>query len=147
MAETVVRQQIFSILSAVPNIGRVYDYERWATDWISFINLFKDPASGRILGWEISRMAVQTTTIDNAEDEVQHRYLIRGYMGMKDADRTEILFNGLIEQVRNSFRRNFNLNGTCEQLSPLIVPIIELRIFGSVLCHYCEMHLTAQEIL
>jgi hypothetical protein len=145
MSETAIRQQIFTTLSAVPNIGKVYDYERWTADWNVFINLFKS-SGGKILGWEISRSGLQSISISSHEDEDQHQYQIRGYMGLQDADRTEIQFNALIEAIRAAFRRDFSLTGTCELATPIQVTIIEPRTFGSVLCHYCELRLTTQEI-
>ena len=54
MSEAAIRQKIFDTLSAVPDIGKVYDYERWNVDWGKFIALFQDPASKRILGCEVS---------------------------------------------------------------------------------------------
>lgn len=144
MSEAAIRQQIYTTLSAVQSVGKVYDYERWAADWETFINLFK--SGGKILGWEITRVGANTTTIDNSEDEDQHQYLIRGYMGLQDSAASEKTFNALIEAIRDAFRRNFNLSGSCELTTPIQVPIIEPRSFGSVLCHYCEMRFTAQEL-
>lgn len=145
MSEAAIRQQIATTMKAIPDIGKVYDYERWAADWNVFISLFKD-ATGKILGWEIARIGLQTSTISNQEDEDQHQYVIRGYMGLQDAARSEIAFNALIESVRLAFRRSFTLSDTCELAQPIQVTVIEPRTFGSVLCHYCELRLTAQEI-
>jgi hypothetical protein len=145
MSEAAVRQQIYAIISAVPNVGKVYDYERWCADLGQFILLFKD-ASGKILGWEVSRTACGAVSINSAEDEDRHEYTIRGYMGVQDADQTEKKFNERIEALRAAFRRNFSLDGTCELALPATVPLIETRTFGSVLCHYCEIKPTVQEI-
>lgn len=147
MSETVIRQQIFTKLTSVPGIGKTYDYERWSVDWNKFIALFKDPASGRILGWEIGRTAVPAEYISNIEEERQHQFVIRGYMSVNDADATEKLFNALIENISDTFRSDLDLGGACMQVSAISATTIDTRTFGSVLCHYCELHLTATELL
>ncbi len=146
MSETMIRQEIYTILSGVPGVGKVYDYERWMVDLGKFLELFKDPASGRILGWEISRVAVESLFLSRVEEEATHRFVIKGYLGVKDADATEKLFNGLIEAIRAAFRGNVTLNGVAELASPMTAPIIDVRTFGSVLCHYGELHLAVVEI-
>ena len=147
MSESTIRQQIFTTLSAVPGIGCVYDYERWAVAWDKFIALFKDPTSSRILGWEISRSAATADFISQIEEERSHQYVIHGYMGVQDAEATEKQFNTLIEAVAEAFRGTLDLNGSCMQSTALSATLIDTRTFGSVLCHYCELRLTATEIL
>lgn len=148
MSEAAIRQQIFTDLSSVTNIGKVYDYERWAADWAVFINLFKTRINNvdQIRGWEIGRKAAPATYDSNAEETTNHQFFIKGYMGVKDSDATEKTFNTLIEAVRTKFRFNFKLNGTCELAGPISVDLIDTRTFGSVLCHYAELSLPVQEL-
>ena len=146
MSETMIRQEIFTILSAVPGIGRVYDYERWTLDWGKFLELFKDPASGRVLGWELSRSGVEAQFLSRIEEDATHRFTVKGYLGVQDSAATEKLFNGLIEAIRAAFRGNVTLNGMAELVVPVSVPVIEVRTFGSVLCHYCELQISVTEI-
>lgn len=148
MSEAANRQQIFTELSSVTNIGKVYDYERWAADWATFINLFKTNIGGvdQIRGWEIGRKAAQAQYDSNAEELTTHQFVIRGYMGIKDSDATEKTFNALIEAIRTKFRFSFRLNGACEHAGPVSAELIDTRTFGSVLCHYCELSLPVQEL-
>ncbi len=141
MSESAIRTQIYTILSGVTNIGKVYDYERWIIDWGTFINLFKD-SEGKILGWDIGRKAPIT------EDETsikKHTYSIKGYMGLKDADGTEKDFNELIESVASAFRSNKMLNGSALGHDFIQVEILDVRMFGGVLCHFAELTLTVYE--
>ncbi len=147
MSETTIRQQIFTILSAVAGVGMVYDYERWSNDWGQFIALFKDPATDSILGWEISRAGVQGNNISNIEEDATHTYLLRGYMSVQDAAATEKTFNTLVETVRAAFRGNHTLNGACYDAGPASATVIDTRMFGGVLCHYAEIRLPVNEIL
>ncbi len=143
MSEKLCRQAVYDVLKGIADIGKVYDYDRsTGDDWAKFIELFKDTRSSRILGWELSRGGVQAEKISNIEDESGHQYVIRGYMGLKDADKTEITFNDKIELIRDTFRGNNTLGGLCLDISAISVPVIEPRTFGSVLCHYAELRFT-----
>jgi len=152
MSESAIRAQILVILNAVTNIGKVYDYERWAADWTTFINLFKATigAVDQIRGWEIGRR--NAPQIDHAYGVVYvpHQFVIRGFMSVNDASATEKTFNALIEAIQTAFRTKDTLNGTCETTrydgrASIQVDIIEMRSFGSILCHYAELSLFAKE--
>ncbi len=142
MSESAIRTEIYNTMNGIANIGKVYDYERWSTDWGTFINLFKG-ASGKILGWEIGRKG-------HVKDEEQgtlrvHTYSIKGYMGLKDADASEKAFNSLIESISAAFRGNQTLNGSAAGHDYIEVETLDTRTFGSVLCHFTELSLTVYE--
>lgn len=146
MAESTVRSAIYTFLSAVTNIGVVHDYERWATDWDTFIGLFKTTigTTPQIRGWEIR----QTRVTETDESPLARAYKIKGYLGVSDATATEKTFVALIEAIAAKFRADQML-GT--KGAPVLghdfiqVELIEERMFGSVLCHYCELALTCYE--
>ena len=140
------RSMRIDILSAVPAVGQVHDYERWSNDWNKFLALFQDPATKQILGWEITRVAAPTDKLDNIEELVAHNYVIQGYMGLNDALATEKTFQALIEAVKAAFRNQHTLGGLCMDAGPLSLEICEARNFGSVLCHYTKLTLPVSEI-
>ncbi len=140
-----VRTKIKARIESVPNMGIVHTYERWAADWGKFIALFK-ASTGEILGWEISRVAAPGTYLNTVEEEVSHKYLIRGYMGLQDAAETELLFNEKIEAMRDAFRSDMTLGGLNELPAGFDCRLIEPRSFGSVLCHYTEIIIEVQEV-
>jgi hypothetical protein len=145
MSEQAIRQKIFDTLFAVPDIGKVYDYERWNVDWGKFIALFQDPASKRILGWEISRPTFTSQRIDALTCEVGHGYRITGYMGVEDAAGTEKLFEAKIEAICQAFKLDITLGGACLFTGAMAKQTGDTRLFGSVLCHYAELVMTATE--
>lgn len=147
MSEAANRQKVFEIISAVPNIGKVHDYERWAVDWGKFIELFKDSASSRILGWEICRGGMQSEKLSNIEEARSHGFTVKGYMAVNDAQATEKIFNGLIEAICNAFKGVHTLDGACLDAGPVTAEVIDCRIFGSVLCHYAELKIPVNEIV
>jgi hypothetical protein len=147
MSDAIASQQLYTILTGIPNIGMVHSYERWAVNWDKFIELFKDPASGRILGWEIGKEAMLNTRISNLEEERTHRYVVKGYMGVKDADATDSLFNAMIETIADTFKGNLTLGGTVMDAGPASARVIDTRMFGGVLCHYTEIEIPVTEIV
>ena len=151
MSESAIRNQIYTIISAVTDIGKVYDYERWTAEWATFINLFKTTIGGidQIRGWEIGRKAAPesgaTEIATLGTTDKSHIFVIRGYMGVKDEAATEKTFNLLIEAISDIFRTNLTINGTALIHDFIQAEIIEFRTFGGVLCHYAELTLTAHE--
>lgn len=157
MSEQVIRQKIFEIIAgqegiatpsfASADFGMVHKFERWTADWGKFLELFKDPVTGRIFGFELSRSGSPAQKLSNFEEADTHIYTIKGYMAVKDADQTEILFNGKIEALKDKFRRKHDLDGTCNAAGPLSAETIDTRFFGATLCHYAELNLPATEIV
>ena len=148
MSEALIRAEIAGLLGSVTDVGRVYDYERWAADWATFIALFKTRINNvdQIRGWEIGRKAAPAEYNSNNEETTRHQFFIKGYMGVKDSDATGKTFDALIEAIRTKFRFNFRLNGKCEHAGPVSIDLIDTRTFGSVLCHYTELSLPVQEL-
>jgi hypothetical protein len=143
MSEATQRAAIASVLSGIPDVGVVHDYDRWAVDWGAFIALFKTTIGGKdqIRGWEISRISA-------SEDRTSvrpHTYAIRGYMGLKDSQATEKTFNDLIEAIAAAFRASQDLGKAVLGHDFIQIAVIEPRMFGSVLCHYAELRLTVHE--
>lgn len=134
-----LRLKIKEIIERVPAVGVVYDYERFSVDWNKFIGFFLDPASKKIIGWEITRQSAPSQYLNNYEEEVTPDYCIRGYMGVQDADRTDIKFNALIDLIRAEFKKDMTMGGLNQGPQGFNVPTIDTRTFGSVLCHHCEI--------
>jgi hypothetical protein len=148
MSESAIRTQIYTILNAVTNVGKVYDYERWTADWTTFINLFKTTISGidQIRGWEIGRRSAKEERQTLGANDRDHTFIIRGYLGLNDAAATEKTMNNLVEAIAAAFRANLTLNGAAVQGHDYLqIDLIEARTFGSVLCHYAELRLNVHD--
>jgi len=147
MSESAIRAEIATILGSVTDIGKVHSYERFVADMAKFIELFKTTIGGvpQIRGWEIGRKGpfedIEQRTIN------QLTYSIKGYMGLQDAAATELAFSLIIEDVRTKFRDNLTLNGKANGHDGLKGDVLEVRMFGNVLCHYVEMTLTVYDFI
>lgn len=146
MSLSLIRAEYKTILESVTGIGKVHDYSRLATDWKVFLDLFKDPSSETILGWEISREASPEERLHlsgaspGSVSDRKHIMLIRGYSSLQDATGTQKTFDNLIEAICDKFRPLITLNDVALKVeTPMIVSVVTEREFGGVLCHYAEL--------
>jgi len=144
MSLSLIRDEIKSILSGVSGVGtKVHDYERYAKTWEEYLAFFK--SDGLIKGWTITRTStpeVKSTTTTNMRT---HTFLIRGYFSLDDSAATEKTFQNIIEAIATAFRVKPTLNGKAFDSEPLQVDTVGSVMFGSVLCHFCELRLLVQE--
>lgn len=153
MSESTIRAAIKDVLNTVENIGVVHDYERHAADWGKFLELFRVVMSGQpqIRGWEITRRQRTgrqgTLGAGFRETERRHVYRIHGYMGLQDHAASEKIFQVLIDAVCAAFSSTQRLGGASNSHEFIQVGVIEPRMFGGVLCHFCELTLTVIEPL
>jgi len=149
-----IRNEIVSLINEIPDIGPVYDYDRYTSNWNKFLDLFTDDQRN-IAGWVVSRKSTVSRMITRGEKEKAHVFLIRGYYGLKDSTASEKDFQLKVEAIDAKFDANFDLNGVCDTINPdwgpcansagLQIDTVEIREFGSVLCHYTECRLCPVE--
>jgi len=135
MSETSIRQEIYDIVSAVSDVGRVYDYERLANDLSTFIDCFKAP-SGDIRGW--------TITCAGWTQEYNRRvyvYKIRGYFGLYDSAASEKTALAIVDSVA----RALNASDVFDDNEVAQLDVFEPRMFGGTLCHYAELTFRVKE--
>lgn len=139
-------------LTEIEGGGVVHDYERWIVDAKKFLDEFKDPTSGRVLGCEITRKSVSEH--QRGAFFGHNLMVVQYYMGLSDAAATDKLFQVLINRIRAKFRQAEPTdvgapwdyrNGDDPNAAPVQVPVIDLRMFGNVLCHHAEIHISVTE--
>jgi hypothetical protein len=155
MSLAAILTQVKTILEGVSGIGNVHKYQRWSKDWAGFLTLYQDD-NDKINGWCVTRSQIARRQVTTGEIEVAHILTVRGYYGLKDADASEAVFQGLVDGAIAAFDTYETLNGTCETTHPewgpmagmvgLQADIIDLRQFGNVLCHFFEGRLCAEEV-
>ena len=148
MALKQVKAQIAAVLKTVNGMGQVYTYRR-------NLSAEKDQAllvaGGRLHVWFVSRenTALTDQSVNEGLVQQQDSMLVEGFMGVKDEDDTEEIFDGLVDDVLkavNADRRPTNsggtsLAGTVEVCSTPSVRKMEFANYGqsSVLCHHVEI--------
>lgn len=137
---------IYQVLSNVPDIGRVYKYERWAIRESEFLKLFSveeevnSKRVKRIKGWEITRTSITEEIRDTGYNTATHTYIIRGYLSADDENASSYEFQMLIDRVREALR---NVAQAPEApwyfADPPDVALITTVMLGSYLVHACEI--------
>ncbi len=141
MAYAQIRAAVASILSSVPGMGVVHQYERHAADWDKFLSLFRH--QDKINGCTITRRGVSAIRPARSVEDRNHRLLIRAYYGINDSAGSEHTFQALVDAVLDDFPDEVLIEETVYDFGPVQVETIEPRLFGSVLCHYAELALDA----
>ncbi len=109
MSLETVRAAIVAKLNAVPGIGRVHSYERFAATNAKFVELY---ATGdKILGWHARRVAAETKPVSFDVHEDATSWEIRGYASLADANESEIAMDTLVESIRAAFLADDTLGG------------------------------------
>ena len=139
-----IREQIATILSTVEGMGIVHQYQRWSATWEKFLDLFKD-TDGRINGCIISRRETPTIRDNMPTIERRHVFLFRFVYALKDAEASELEFQNIVERIQDAFDSQYLLGNTVINSGPVQVNLVEIRLFGGVLCHYAELTLEAVE--
>ena len=112
------RAALLALLRTVAAVGVVHPCERYASNEAAFraAYLYKhsDPgadafgADSHIRGWYIRRTATAETTA-NGQIMNEHTWQVRGYMAFKDAIESELIFDALVERMRDAVRIDTSL--------------------------------------
>lgn len=144
-----IRAAIIAEMAAVPNIGRLHDYERYAQAAGDFREFYIAEIDGsqQLRGWYVRRLTTTETSAVMGSHEDSHEWLLRGFMALDDANASEKVFDGQIEAVRARFRDNPTLGGLIASVyspkgeGPKLVESLPV-MFGGVLCHSARIQLT-----
>lgn len=148
-----IRAAIKARLEAVPGIGRVHDYERFAKEQAGFLALYKDPSDGRIRGLWFDRASTREVDLDIATVRRIHNWRLVVYLSLDDADATAKALQTLIEAITAAFRTGRTLGGTVLDVrdmtlddapSGIQVDAVESVLLAGVLCHRATLRLTTE---
>lgn len=131
MSLLAIRTAIANELLAIPNIGVVHTYERYATDLAQLKALYL--SGGELRGWFIRRETTREIGIAIPRYLEVVQWQIRGFMALNDANASELEFDDLVEAIRDRFRNNSSLSGTVTKtglLQPSAERGVQLDDFG-----------------
>lgn len=144
MSESALRAAIKTVMDGIGGIGVVHDYERQSADETQFLELFRDPSSGKILGWEITRRGFRSERCAQ-RFRITHLFSLKGFCGLQDATGSEKFFNAAIEAVMNKIV-SAGITGAETIALPQAIRI-EARAIGGVLCHHAVIWLPVSEVI
>lgn len=138
-----IRTALVALVAAVPDAGIVHPYQRYAASLPALKELYVSDIGGgpKLRGWYVSRIAVRESSVAPGCHEVVNDWLIRGYMALEDVTGSEIVFDNLVEAIRDRLRGDDTLGlfGTTvfenEETSGAQAPEIGPVMFAGVLCH------------
>ena len=145
---TDLRDKIIAQIAAINGIGQVHSYQRYAERTKQLQELYAN--NGQLLGWFVRRKSVnELNTLRRCTLEVT-TWQIRGYMAINDAQQSELIFDGLCDEMRAAFRTpawqkeqsDFN-TFTLEAKLPVGLAIVDSQplLFADVLCHSVDCQL------
>lgn len=147
------RAAIVAVMRAVPEIGVVHPYERYIKDTAGMRRNYtvQLSAGDQLRGWFVRRLAARTTRNGTGRAVVQTSWQIRGLMAIADADESEIVFDGLIDAVRNAIYADPTLGGAV--MSTLFEKEVGAQLqasgpvmFAGKLCHCADLVLTTETL-
>lgn len=145
--QTDIRDAIIIQMNTVVNVGNVLDKYIYANAQDTFLDNFAVVVDGvrQVRGWWFSIPTVYSathpdSTFSNLVDTLD--YAVYGIMSMSNNNDSATVFQDLIYEVRDAIRSEVYWTSTAETMysTNVTIPTVDLRQFGSVLCHYCEMH-------
>ena len=142
-----IRTAIADKLRAVPDIGRVHEYERYARNDSGFAALYR--SGEQIRGWYVRLVGARETSPAIGRHVSDHDWQIRGVMALQDESATELQFDDLVEAIAAAFRADETLG---DVVATTILPAragIQLidsspAMFAGTLCHFTRLGLTTR---
>lgn len=147
-----VRKEIANVLRSVDGIGVVHEFRRHSNTWEQIFA--RHTKKGRLHNWEITRSAKgqEIGAVQNAAGvdpfyHDNHTVLILGHMGVDDGDKTDQIFQAVIDRITDKFRKIPNSTLDQRILLPRTpqFPLIDYKMFGGTLVHFTQATFEAIE--
>src|SRR5690606_17536650 len=131
------------------NIGVVQIHERYATQLSELKTLYQAVPGGPLAGWFITRRSTREIGINIPAYLEVVGWELRGFMALNDAAASELVFDDVIEGIRDAIRADLTLGGTvlkCGLLQANAERGVQLDdagpvMFAGVLCHGARIRL------
>jgi hypothetical protein len=154
------RAAILTALQAVPGIGKVHDRERYSRDEARFRQhyLYTPPPGAAVdsmiaphlRGWWFRRAETREWQANTRRTVNQHTWLLRGLLALDDEAASELVFDFLIERLRDAVRADLTFGGVFApgpmggDGSDTGLQVLESGpvTFAGVLCHSAQLQLT-----
>ena len=141
-------------VDTVSNVGTTHAYQRYNANWSDHLDQFKATIGGvvQIRGWIVTMDGGQPIVgmmTDSRFGAIRRTYnlVVIGILGLSDSTNTETTFLNLMEEVMNALDGRDDLGVTGAEMygsGPASLKLYDIRQFGSVLCHYCEISLPVE---
>ena len=141
-----IRDAIANKIAAVPNVGKVHNYERWTKAEKDFRGFYE--YDQRILGWNVRRVSKAETSDALGRWNITNQWMIKGFLSLDDAAGSELIFDNLIEAIGDAFRTDETLGGVVDSTVLENPNVAGIQVedsgpvtFAGVLCHSVRLAL------
>lgn len=150
------RTALYTLVVGVPGIGQVHDRERYVREEAKFRQLYTARINGadQLRGWWLRRAATMERTLGIGRRMEVHTWHLRGYMALSDDAGSELVFDELVEALRDAVRSTADAGGVPWQPAPFDSPTDGLQVlesgpvlFCGVLCHSALLELNTWNYL
>lgn len=151
--QTDIRDAIVTVIESVTDSGIVHNRAKYSTDASTFLDNFSCLIGGKkiLRGWWLSiptSNAFRGTHSTFDSDTEVLEFTIRGIHSYYDNEDSETEFGILVYTVMTALRSQITFSQGPTRVLPFSaevnLPIVELRQFGSTLCHYCEIRFSIE---
>lgn len=112
-----LRSAIVQTLNTVPQVGRVHDRERSLADEAALRALFLYDLPGgdqQLRGWWLRRTATEERSVNAAGRAMSvDTWTVHGLLAFDDAAASELVFDALVEDIRDAVRADPTFGGAC----------------------------------
>lgn len=122
-------------------IGNVHDYVRIQNTDNTIITFKKNGTGANCPEWFLTRTSRDAISEEGQLEGKQHGFVLRGYYLINDANKSEKLFQNLIENILDHFLYEDTLDTKCWRMSPPSMTRFEsvaIMLDGAYV-HYCEI--------
>lgn len=146
MAYLSIRDALAARLETVTDAGKVHQRGRYKPAWTTFIALFTATIGGtkQVRGWWPERERVEVVDDEFGQTNWRHTFVIRGVLGVNDETDSDATFGALVEAALTALT-GITIAGAWS-VSPPALRAQDMRLFGEVLCHYCEIAIVVEEV-
>jgi hypothetical protein len=111
-----IRAAIKAVIAAADTTAVVHDFERYASNLGDLKKLFV--SDDRLMGCHIRLISTKRTAPGVGRWMIRHRWQIRFYMALDDANTSELSFDDWLEAVAEAFRANQTLGQLVGETAP-----------------------------
>lgn len=155
MSVAAIREAIRVRMAAIPDIGMVHAYQRYAKNMNTLRNFYESATHNQIRGWFIQRLTTEETGQVQPDSVEIIGWRIQGFMSLDDGGATDLTFDALVEAVRDKFRGDDTLGGAVSQItippngSAAGVQVDDYgpALFAGVLVHMAKLRLNTVRYL
>jgi len=144
-----IRSKIVEMLRAIPDIGIVHERERYFSDLdkIRAAYTWQPTTAGspkQVRGWFLRRVKMNPEHLGNFKYDLENTWEITGYVGWNEELNSEIVFDGLIEEIFQTFKKPIPLN--LLGLTAFGIELVDSSTvnFTGVVCHRATLQLVTK---